>query len=61
MCDQTIPYIPGDLVWVKLRTIWWPSTVVDHSNIETLPSDVQKAIAKKKKEYIIVVKFEDNY
>jgi len=30
MCDQTeVGYVDGDVVWVKLNSIWWPGVVKD--------------------------------
>lgn len=59
MCDQTIPYATGDLVWVKFGHFWWPGKVVDRTD-KDIPDDVKNDLAKKKKEPIIVVRFGDN-
>lgn len=53
MCDQTIPYKIGDLVWVYLLDrVWWPGVVVEASNT---PESYQEFIKKKK--LIAVVHF----
>ncbi|VVC28870.1 PWWP domain [Cinara cedri] len=55
MCDQTIPYSPGTLVWVKTyNRLWWPGRVVDPTST---PQDLQNFI-KRKKNPIAVVHFE---
>ena len=55
MCDQTeIKYIQGDIVWVKLNSLWWPGEVV---SIDNVPNEMQFEI--KKKSIISIVKFFD--
>lgn len=55
MCDQSVPYTPGTLVWVKVNNkIWWPGKVVDQKNI---PEELINYINKKKNP-IAVVHFE---
>ncbi|RZF46281.1 hypothetical protein LSTR_LSTR014681 [Laodelphax striatellus] len=52
MCDQTeVIYAPGDVVWVKLGPVWWPSQVQDY---DKLPADITGNLRKRP---IAVVKF----
>lgn len=56
MCDQTMPYTPGTLVWVALiRNYWWPGKVVDPNN---LPDELKSEIGELKKKPICTVFFE---
>ncbi|KAF4521075.1 hypothetical protein B566_EDAN012374 [Ephemera danica] len=58
MCELTeVPYMPGDVVWVKLGSCWWPGEVKD---IDSLPEEITTAL---KKRPLAVVKFfgEDSY
>ncbi|XP_054285824.1 mucin-2-like [Macrosteles quadrilineatus] len=58
MCDQTeVTYSPGDVVWVKLGSLWWPSQVQDY---DKLPEEITHDLRKRP---IAVVKFfqEDSY
>lgn len=52
MCEQgeTI-YNAGDVVWVKMGSVWWPAEVMDQ---EKLSPDVIPAF---KKPLIAIVKF----
>ncbi|XP_014234667.1 muscle M-line assembly protein unc-89-like [Trichogramma pretiosum] len=59
MCDQTaIEYLDGDVVWVKLRSYWWPGQVI---SLEKLPKEIQAEFEKKP--IIAAVKFfqEDSF
>ena len=52
MCDQTeVPYLPGDIVWVKLGPVWWPGKVCNNDEI---PPEVFKELRKTP---IAIVKF----
>ncbi|XP_050536830.1 uncharacterized protein LOC126902997 isoform X2 [Daktulosphaira vitifoliae] len=56
MCDQTMPYTPGTLVWVALiRNYWWPGIVIDP---EKIPDELKSEIEKPKKKPICTVFFE---
>ena len=52
MCELTqVTYMPGDVVWVKLGSCWWPGEVKD---MDTLPEEI---ISNLKKKPLAVVKF----
>jgi len=52
MCDLTeVDYLPGQVVWVKLGSCWWPGEVKD---IESLPEDMVRDFKKKP---LAIVKF----
>ncbi|XP_065226533.1 titin-like [Planococcus citri] len=52
MCDQTeVPYLAGNIVWVKLGPVWWPGKVCSE---EEIPPEVLKELRKKP---IAIVKF----
>lgn len=58
MCDQTeVAYLPGEVVWVKLRALWWPGLVEDY---DKLPEEITCSLRKRP---IATVKFfqEDSY
>ncbi|KAE8750716.1 hypothetical protein FOCC_FOCC002693 [Frankliniella occidentalis] len=58
MCDQTeVQYLPGEVVWVKLRALWWPGLVQDY---DVLPEEITCSLRKRP---IATVKFfqEDSY
>lgn len=58
MCDQTeVQYLPGEVVWVKLRALWWPGLVQDY---DSLPEEITCSLRKRP---IATVKFfqEDSY
>ena len=53
MLESTkLEYTEGNVVWVKLRSFWWPGQVV---NLSKLPEDVQKDFEKKS--LVAAVKF----
>uniref|UniRef100_A0A8D9DWZ6 PWWP domain-containing protein n=1 Tax=Cacopsylla melanoneura TaxID=428564 RepID=A0A8D9DWZ6_9HEMI len=61
MCDlTTIDYQKGDVVWVKLGSLWWPGLVHDY---DSLPEDVKADTQAFKKKPIAYVKFfqEENF
>lgn len=52
MCDQTeVQYLPGEVVWVKLRALWWPGQVQDYNS---LPEEITCSLRKRP---IAIVKF----
>lgn len=60
MCDLTeVDYQKGDVVWVKLGSLWWPGLVHDY---DSLPEDIKADTQAFKKQPIAFVKFfqEDN-
>ncbi|KAI5695554.1 hypothetical protein M8J76_007029 [Diaphorina citri] len=61
MCDlTTVDYQKGDVVWVKLGSLWWPGLVHDY---DSLPEDIKADTQAFKKQPIAYVKFfqEENY
>lgn len=52
MCDQKeIEYLDGEIVWVKLGSLWWPGQVVGNDKV---PPDVLESFRKPP---IAIVKF----
>lgn len=46
MCDQTMPYGYGTMVWAKIyNRFWWPGRVVDPT---TAPIEMQEYMNTKK-------------
>ena len=45
---------PGEIVWVKCGTLYWPGTVQDP---DQLPQDVKESLLEEKKPPKLIVKF----
>lgn len=50
---MSVTYNPGDVVWVKAGTHWWPGEVISR---ESLPSEIEF----KKEPFAIVGFFEED-
>lgn len=58
MCDQTMPYSYGTLVWAKVyNRLWWPGKVVDPA---TAPIEMQDFMLSKKNAIAMVYFEGDN-